>query len=168
MSSPTTLWAFCLCGKQATFSLHTVSVVAAPRAQVGAKKALSQGEPPPRRRGLSNISDGDDGRCKRPPASLLFDNPADENEREVCHSRSLLPYMTASGAGTRKGKPTGDGTCVLHSARPQALEGSTPSPSASLTRNVPGARRDGGCLPNSPGRVRLPPGTLTDATFDFW
>ena len=36
--------------------------------------------------------------------------------------------------GERKGKPMGNNTRVLHGARPQALEGSTPSPSAALTK----------------------------------
>ena len=77
------------------------------------------------------------GGGKRPEASLLFDNTADENERKVCHSRPGSPFMKVRRDGERKAEPIGDNTRVLHGARPQAIEGSTPPSSADLTKMCP-------------------------------
>ena len=90
------------------------------------ENALSRREPRARHRGPSNVSDEDEGRDKRPEGFQLFDNTA---TRSLSQPAPIAVYDGERGRQT-EGQAKWRWHPVATWARPKALEGSTPSPSA--------------------------------------
>ena len=95
-----------------------------------------------------------------PAGHSFIESVAQRQSRCLLSRRLEVRFLPPELATKRKGKPIGDGS-RLESGRAMSLEGSTPSPSASI--HVSLAERQRLQASNLARRVRLPQDTLPDA-----